>query len=213
MRFPAHRSPCSRAGGTTVVESVERGCQGLESTDDVRRQRSSVASDSGQRQEAALPDELAPTFRTGRWGDRGCRSCAGPRDRTTAHRRRGAQRVAVRTRTRRWARGDPARSTPARGTPVRSPLPSDTASTSGTRTAPLSRNHASPVASVVKKPGGGAACVLANSTRPDSSSTRNAAAVSPPCTTDIAVTSSPIAPAMARARSDATTAIRRGRCV
>ena len=48
---------------------------------------------------------------------------------------------------------------------------SETASTDGTSTAPASRIHASPAASVEKNPDGGARCVLTNTRRPSTSST------------------------------------------
>ena len=60
-------------------------------------------------------------------------------------------------------------------------------------TAPLSVIQARLAASVVKNPAGGEGCVFAKNRRPSLVSTRNAADVSPPCTTVDDTTVSPLA--------------------
>ena len=170
-----------------VVEPLERPGQPLQAVDRVRRERRSLAGDPRERHETTVRDELRPgRARLVRQGQ----TPGGPSiDPTEARRPRIVEQRQLPPEGHLVdcpaPRGvDPfeheerrlAASLDRHRTPRRHGAP---------RTAPLDRSHSSPQASVPKKPAGGDACVLANSTSPDANSTRNAAAVSPPCTTDI----------------------------
>ena len=85
-RLPAHRSPCSRAGGSSAAPNRLQpvGRQPLEAGDGAVRQGAGVAGQAGEGQQPLGGVELGPRRRRARWAGRGCRWCGGPPARTRA---------------------------------------------------------------------------------------------------------------------------------
>ena len=167
-RLPAQRSPCSRAGGSSAAPNRARR------VGSASRSRSAIApvaeglavvGQAGEGEEPLRSVELRPGRR------RLVRESSAPGGAPVlpSEARRGGlvqgrQRPAEVGLGRRAGRARP-RSTRARGTAASPRPPSDTASTAGTRTASAAPSQRSPLASVVKNPGGGLGWVLANTRR------------------------------------------------
>ena len=150
-RLPAQRSPCSRAGGSSAASKSSSRLARRSSSRDRARGSASPRAPAGRAASSRFSRRTRPRSRTARSAAHDSRWCGDPRARTPARRPRAARPARRRARasvcsvarppssihsSTRWFGGS-----------------SETASTSGTATAPGARNHASPAASVVKNSG------------------------------------------------------------
>ncbi len=193
-RLPAQRSPWRRAGGSARAADLAQAIrvEALERRRCARGgQRPAVAGETGERRQPLRRVELRPGVarlvrQTAATGGAAVLAPEGARRRPVERGQR-APEVGLGARPR-LALLDPAeheeRGLGALAVGHRQHLRQR-------RPTPGSASHRSPAASVVKNPAGGDGCVLANTARPSSSSSRNAWATSPPRTTSARRTAAP----------------------